>query len=99
MTDANAIIERLGALFVESFHIEVPSPDTDLVETGILDSLQFVELLLQLEQHFGFRIKIDDIDLDDMRTLARIARLVASANGGAAGPAAARPTSGAADSP
>ena len=84
VTDTNAVIGRLSALFTESFHIEVPSPDTDLVETGILDSFQFVELLLQLEQHFGFRIRIEDIDLDDLRTLARIARLVA-VNGEAAG--------------
>jgi len=75
--DADAIIERLGAVFVESFHMEAPSPDTDLLETGILDSFQFVELLVQLEQCFGLRIKIDDIDLDDLRTLKRIARLVA----------------------
>lgn len=95
MTDVNAIIKRLGALFVESFHIEVPSPDTDLLETGILDSLQFVELLIQLEQHFGLRIKIEDIDLDDLRTLARIARLV-GANGGAVDAAGTRPSSGAA---
>ena len=88
LTDANTIIERLDALFVESFHIEVPSPDTDLLETGILDSLQFVELLLQLEQRFGFRIRIDDIDLDDLRTLARIARLVAAKSGAADSPAA-----------
>lgn len=88
MTDTNAIIERLGALFVESFHVEVPSSDTDLLETGVLDSFQFVELLLQLEQHFGFRIKIEDIDLDDLRTLKRIARMVA-ANGAAVRPAAA----------
>jgi D-alanine--poly(phosphoribitol) ligase subunit 2 len=94
--DVNVIIERLGALFVESFHIEVPSSDTDLLETGILDSFQFVELLFQLEQDFGLRIKIDDIDLDDLRTLARIARLVA-ANGGAAGSSAARPFLAAAD--
>jgi D-alanine--poly(phosphoribitol) ligase subunit 2 len=92
--DLNAIIERLGTVFVESFHIDVPSPDTDLLETGVLDSFQFVELLVQLEQRFGLRIKIDDIDLDDLRTLARIARLVA-ANGGAADRSAA--TLGAAD--
>jgi D-alanine--poly(phosphoribitol) ligase subunit 2 len=92
LTDANAIIERLGALFVESFHVEVPSPDTDLLETGILDSFQFVELLFELEQRFGFRIKIESIDLDDLRTLARIARLVA-ANGAAAEPTAARSAS------
>jgi D-alanine--poly(phosphoribitol) ligase subunit 2 len=89
LTDANAIIERLGALFAESFHVEVPSPDTDLLETGILDSFQFVELLFELEQRFGFRLKIENIDLDDLRTLARIARLVA-ANGKAADSSAAR---------
>jgi D-alanine--poly(phosphoribitol) ligase subunit 2 len=90
LTDANAIIERLGAVFVESFHIEVPSPDTDLLEAGILDSFQFVELLFELEQRFGLRIKIEDIELDDLRTLSRIARLLA-ANGAAAEAAAAQP--------
>ena len=78
MNNDNAIIGRLGVLFTETFHIEIPSPDTDLLESGILDSFQFVELLLCLEQNFSLRIKIDDIDLEDLRTLARIARLVDS---------------------
>jgi len=96
LTDANAIIERLGALFSERFHIEVPSSDTDLLETGILDSFQFVELLLQLEQRFNVRIAIEDFDLDDLRTLARIARVVA-VNGGATDQLAALQPSGTAD--
>jgi acyl carrier protein len=83
LTDTNAIIKRLDALFVESFGIEVPSPDADLLDLGILNSLQFVELLLQLEEHFGLHVKLEDIDLDDLRTLSRIARLVA-ANGATA---------------
>lgn len=93
MSDPNVIIDRLGALFVEHFHIAVPSPDTDLLETGMLDSLQFVELLLQLEQHFGFRIKIENLELDNLRTLERIARVVA-VNGEAAAPSAAQPLTG-----
>lgn len=76
--DLAAITGRLGALFAETFHIEVPSPDTDLLESGLLDSFQFVELLLQLERRFGVRVRIDDIELDDLRTLARIARMVAA---------------------
>jgi len=76
--DLAAVTERLGALFAETFHIEVPSPDTDLLESGLLDSFQFVELLLQLERRFGVRVRIDDIELDDLRTLARIARMVAA---------------------
>ncbi|MGH8723159.1 MAG: phosphopantetheine-binding protein [Burkholderiales bacterium] len=78
-TNAGPIVERLGALFAETFHIEVPSPDTDLLESGLLDSFQFVELLAQLERQFGLRIRIDDLELDDLRTLSRIARMVSVA--------------------
>jgi D-alanine--poly(phosphoribitol) ligase subunit 2 len=72
----DAIIGRLGAIFVECLHIEAPPSDVDLFESGIVDSLQLVELLLQLERRFGVQIAIESIDLDKLRTLGRIARLV-----------------------
>jgi acyl carrier protein len=74
----DTILERLGALFVESLHIEAPPPETDLFETGTIDSLQLVELLLQIERCFGVRIALESIDLDNLRTLGRMARLVAA---------------------
>jgi D-alanine--poly(phosphoribitol) ligase subunit 2 len=73
-----AICQRLGTLFSETFHVQVPAAEADLLATGLLDSLQLVELLLQLEQQFGVSISIEDIDLDDLRTLDRIARVVAA---------------------
>jgi methoxymalonate biosynthesis acyl carrier protein len=76
--DESGIIQRLDAMFLEGLHIQVPSPDTDFIEAGMVDSLQFVELLLQLEKQFGCRLDIDDIELDDFRTLNSIARLVAA---------------------
>jgi acyl carrier protein len=94
VTDISVIIGRLQALFVECFHIEVPSPDTDLLETGILDSLQFVELLAQLEQRYGLKVQLDAIDIEDLRTLARIARLMSS-NGACEGAPAPRPAAAA----
>lgn len=74
----DTIIQRLGALFAESLHIEPPSADTDLFESGTLDSLQLIELLVQLERRFSVQISIESIDLENLRTLARIAELVAS---------------------
>ena len=76
MSDQDETLLHLKTLFLECFHIEVPALDTDLFESGILDSLQLVELLLQLEQRFGIRIQIEDIDLDDLRSLAQISRLM-----------------------
>ena len=88
MSEMAPIVERLNAVFVENLRVEVPSSDTDLLETGILDSFQFVELLFQLEREFGVRIPIEDINLDDLRTLERIARLVAANVGADDRPAA-----------
>lgn len=76
-----ALVERLRGLFLERFHVQVPSPETDLLETGLLDSLQLVELLLHVEQEFGLRIPIDAIELDDLRSLARLAGLLEAQQG------------------
>lgn len=77
MTPSAQLVEQLGALFAENFHVSVPAPDADLLEEGILDSFQFVELLVQIEKRFGLRIDIAGIDLDDLRTLQRLAGLIA----------------------
>jgi acyl carrier protein len=70
------IAERLRALMLEHLHVEVPSADIDLLDSGLLDSLQLVDLLLLIEEHFGRRISIEAIDLEDLRTLTRLARLL-----------------------
>lgn len=76
--------EQINHLFRECFHIDVPAPDTDLFESGALDSLQIVELLLQLEQRFDLKLEIEELDLDDLRSIERIARLAARGQGGSA---------------
>lgn len=77
MNTSGTILRELSAGFAELFRIEVPSADTDLIEEGILDSFQLVELLVYLDEHFGVRVPIEDLEIDDLRTLARLAHLVA----------------------
>jgi acyl carrier protein len=79
MPDQAIDVARLRTLLVEHLHVEVPSADADLLETGVLDSLQLVDLLLLIEQHFGRRIAIEAIDLDDLRSLTRLAQLLGAA--------------------
>ena len=85
MSDPAMDVERLRALLLEHLHVDVPSPDVDLLESGVLDSLQLVELLLLVEQHFGRRIPIETIELDDLRSLERLAALLRAGDGGGAG--------------
>jgi D-alanine--poly(phosphoribitol) ligase subunit 2 len=72
------MIEEIQKLFAEKLSRPVNSPDEDLFETGILDSMVLVELLLQLEHSFGLTISIADLDLDRIRTVRSIAELVES---------------------
>jgi D-alanine--poly(phosphoribitol) ligase subunit 2 len=67
---------RITQLFAERLEIEVPSPDLDLFQAGVVDSLQFVKLLAILEEEFGFRLAVDDLEIDDFRSVRHIARFV-----------------------
>ena len=79
MPDPASDVERLRALMLEHLHVEVPSSDIDLLDSGLLDSLQLVDLLLLIEEHFGRRIAIEAIDLEQANKLfvrERLARLL-----------------------
>ena len=67
---------RLKTLFRAHLHLEVPSPDTDLLETGLLDSLLIVELLVHIERELGRTLSMEELELEDFRTLATIARCI-----------------------
>jgi acyl carrier protein len=80
-----SLVARLNALFLDQLHVEIPGPDTDLIDSGLLDSLQLVELLVQIEQNFGLRIALEQVEFDDLRSVTRIARLIGSSAPVAAG--------------
>lgn len=76
--DEKPLTARLARTFAERLDVEVPAPDTDLFETGILDSLRFVELLAVLEETFGVRVEVEELEIDDFRNLLRIADFLAA---------------------
>src|SRR5690606_32023037 len=78
MPQTDVIVDHLIDLFARTLHVEVPSADTDLIEAGLLDSLQLVQLLLQVEMDMGLRIPLDEIDLDDLRSVRRLAHVIAA---------------------
>ena len=73
---ANLLQDRIRNVFVQQLHLEPPSLDKDLLETGTIDSLTFVELLSRLEQEFSIRIPLDDLDLNQFRSIARIGEFI-----------------------
>jgi acyl carrier protein len=81
MTDTKNLESQLVRLFAEKLNVEVPSVETDLIDTGLVDSLAFVEFLAQLEAGFGIHVSLEDLEIDRFRTIARIARFLATKSG------------------
>ena len=69
-------------LFSERLGLSIPSDDADLFETGILDSMSFVELLLQIETVFGLALNLRDVEFENFRSIDRIADFIASNDAG-----------------
>jgi acyl carrier protein len=87
MTDRADVQQRITDWFLQTLSLELPSPDMDLFETGAVDSLAFVELLVLLEREFGVKVSLDQMEIDHFRSVERIATLVLN---GAASPLSGR---------
>jgi acyl carrier protein len=70
------LVRSIQKLFAGKMLVEVESPQQDLLQSGALDSLRLVELLVHLEERFGFRIAMEELDTEDLRTIDSIARLI-----------------------
>lgn len=77
MSPAHVLRQQIHRLFCDTLNRPVPSVDLDLFESGVLDSVTFVELLLHLELDFGVRASAADLDLDRFRSISCIADFVA----------------------
>lgn len=56
------IIDRINAFMMDDFEVEESaiSPDANLKETLDLDSLDYIDLVVVMEQNFGFKVKPED---------------------------------------
>ena len=71
-------LPKITAIFRDKLQLDVQSPETDLLQAGLMDSLTFVELLVHLEQEFGLTISIENLEVEHVRSLTRIADFVRS---------------------
>ena len=76
--ESDDCIRQITDLIAEKLFVIVESPQSDLLETGIVDSAAFVELVLGIEERFGFQIDLEEVEMEDLRSVAAIAKLVNS---------------------
>ena len=76
MLDQTTLETRIVHIFTKEMHASVADVDTDLIDEGILDSLAFVDLLFRLEKEFGLKIAVDALEIDELRSIRKIAAFV-----------------------
>lgn len=84
LADHEEPVDEIRRIFAEKFAIQVDSADADLLDTGLVDSLTLVDLLVELEQRFGVSLPLEELEIDDLRSVARITGLVRRRRAGAA---------------
>jgi acyl carrier protein len=71
-----ALVEDIRCVLRDHLHVLVDSPDTNLLESGFVDSIGLVELILHLEDRFGMALPMESLELDDLRSINTIADLI-----------------------
>ncbi len=67
---------EIRSILAEVINDDVPNNETDLVETGSLDSLALVSLIMELESQFAIAIDFDTLELESFRSVNSISRYV-----------------------
>jgi len=69
------LISDVQTLLLDKLSIRA-EPEVDLLQTGVFDSMTLVSCIIQLEEHFGFHLPMEDLDIDSFHSVATIAQLV-----------------------
>lgn len=81
MSTHTTIHARIAAFFPEQLNREAPAIDVDLIQTGTLDSLGLIDLILYLEKEFEIKIPLKDLEVEDFQSIEKIAAIVISQTG------------------
>jgi len=67
---------EVAQLLEQKLSVRTTDMQANLFESGLLDSMSLVHLILELEGHFGLELPIQQLDLGEFRSIACIAELI-----------------------
>jgi acyl carrier protein len=75
LTDNQSIRDKVRTFILDEF---LPGDDTELMTTGILDSLSTLKLITYLEKEFDITVEAHEADAENLNTVADITGFVSS---------------------
>jgi methoxymalonate biosynthesis acyl carrier protein len=77
----SSVTEQVQQILLRELNVDVPSEQADLIESGLIDSLALVELLVAIEREFGVSFELEELEPDNFRSVSRIAELISTVGG------------------
>jgi acyl carrier protein len=78
MNDKNDLCETIRKFIKDSINIEGFGDDDNLFESGLINSLFAIQLTNFVERRFGIEIGMDDLNIDNFKSINATAAFVAS---------------------
>ena len=77
MEPDSTTVARVRLLIREALSVEVPDDDVDMIDAGLLDSIALVSMIAEIEHEFELELPLEDLDVDQFRSVDKIARMLA----------------------
>lgn len=80
--NSNEVKAKVRSFINNSINIDTLGDDENLFETGIVNSLFAVQLMTFVERQFGLEIGMDDLEIENFKSINATAAFVARMSAG-----------------
>ena len=70
------VVDDLRLFFAPVTAGNIPGPDEDYFALGLVNSILALELVSYVERRFEITVEVEDLDLDNFRTMNRTAEFI-----------------------
>ena len=70
------ISSNVAAIVCKTLTLETIASEKNLIESGLLDSLSLVQLMVELEDEFKIKIEPDEFDFEDYQSVRSISEMI-----------------------
>lgn len=74
--DFKAYILEMVADSLELWGITEPDDDFDLIESGVVDSMAFLDLVVGIETHFGVQVDFEELDPENLGQMGPLCKFL-----------------------
>ncbi len=76
MNQQTRIRTNVTAVVCKTLTLETIAFEEDLIDSGLLDSLSLVQLMVALEEEFNIRIEPEELDFEDYRSVKSMTEMI-----------------------